>query len=261
MSVASSELVREDRGRVRVLSLNHPPANTLTDSLLGALREEIEQAGRDPQVRCLILASALPKYFASGLDLDEMLGGAESERGRLFRAMIEAHRGLAGLGKPTVAAISGSALLGGFILTLGCDWRYIAAETGKVSLSEVRLGLSPTATLVRLVLGLTGRPGLVKEMLLQGRTLRAQEAFEAGLVDGVLPGEGFLDAVVSEAARLTKQAPGAYAAVQRAVRAALLPDEEALWTESQREFATLLAGEEAKEGLTAMKEKRRPRWE
>lgn len=261
MALTTSEIVREDRGRVRILRLNRPPANTLSLALLAALRQEIDEAGRDPNVRCLLLASALPKYFAAGLDIDEMLGGAEADRSRLFKSMIEVHRRLAALGKPTVAAISGSALLGGFIITLGCDWRYIAAETGKVSLSEVRLGLSPTPTLVRLALGLTGRPGLVKELVLQGKTLRAQEAFEAGLVDGVFPAEGFLEAVTQEAAKLTKLAPGAYAAVQRAVRAALLPEEDTLWKDSQRELESLLMGEESREGLTAMKEKRKARWE
>jgi len=261
MTTLSKEVVREDRGRVRVLQLNRPPANSLSVALLTALREEIEEAGRDANVRCLVLASALPKYFAAGLDLDEMLGGGIGPSSEGFKSMIGAHRALARLGKPTVAVISGSALLGGFIVTLGCDWRYIAAQTGRVSLSEVRIGLSPTPTLIRLVMGVSGRPDLIKSLVLQGRTLRAQEAFDAGIVDGILPAAGFLDAVVQEAAALTKMAPTAYAAVQRAVRSALLPDEDALWKQSNIELESLLSGDEAKEGLTAMKEKRKPRWE
>src|SRR6185295_18727033 len=153
MTVASSEIVREDIGRVRILSLNRPPANTLNQAMLTSLGAEVDAAKADPGVRALVLSTKIPKYFAAGLDLDEMLGNGAAPTSAGFKKMIEVHRKLATLGKPTVAAISGSALLGGFILTLGCDWRFAAAETGRVSLSEVRLGLSPTATLIRLALG------------------------------------------------------------------------------------------------------------
>lgn len=255
------ELLREDAGAVRILTLDRPPSNALTLALLESLERELAAARRDASVRAVVLASAVPKYFSSGLDLEDMFSLPEGRRRLLFDRMISAHRALASLGKPTVAAIEGYALLGGFILTLGCDWRLIAEESGRVALSEVRLGLSPTTALVRLASALTGRPGLVKELVLKGSTLRAKEAFEAGLADRLLPAAGFREEVVREARGLAKLAPAAYAAVQRSLRRALLGDEDALWAESGRELAELLGGAEALEGLSAAKEKRRPRWE
>lgn len=254
-------LVREDRGKVRLLLIDRPPSNGLTLELLDALTREVEEAGRDPAVRCVLLASKNPKYFSSGLDLDEMLSLAGADSLKLFDRVTGAHRALASLPKPTVAAVEGAALLGGFVVALGCDWRLLAAETGKISLSEIRLGLSPGSPLARLVFALTGRPGLAKELLLQGKTLRAQEALEAGLADSLLPAEGFLDAAAREAQRLARLAPGAYASIKRSIRAALIPQEDALWEAGRREFAEIFASPEAQEGLSAMREKRKPRWE
>jgi enoyl-CoA hydratase len=254
-------IVREDQGRVRVLTLDRPPSNSLNLALLDALGREIEAAKQDTEVRSLLLASTNPKYFSSGLDLDEMLSFSGAERSRLFERMIEIHRALAAFPKPTVAAIEGYAFLGGFIVALGCDWRFLAEETGKVALSEVRLGLSPGAALVRLVFALTGKPGLAKELVLKGKTLKAREAFEAGFADRLFPAEGFRDQAFREAELLTKIAPQAYAAIKKSARAALLPDEDRLWDESQKDFQRILAGQEAQEGLAAMKEKRKPKWE
>ena len=256
-----SELLIEDRGPVRVLTMNRPPANTLTLDFLDVLRRAIEAAEADPAVRAIVLASALPKYFSAGLDLDQMLSLPEEQRPALFERMIGVHRRLAASPKPAVAAIGGAALLGGLIVSLGCDVRIIGAEQGKVALSEIRLGLSPTTALIRQAAVLTGRPGLVKELVLEGRTLRAQEAFEAGLVDRLVPGAEVLEEAVQQADHLGRSAPRAYAAVKRALREAVLPDEEALWTKALAELNDLISSPDGKEGLRAMEEKRKPRWQ
>lgn len=252
-------LERRDHGRVRALRLSRPPSNGLSLALLDALLAELDAAAGEASVRAVVLGSAVPKYFSSGLDLEELLSLPEPERPRLFERMVAVHRRLARLGKPTVAAMEGSALLGGFILALGCDWRLLARETGRVALSEIRIGLSPTTPLLRLVSSLSGRPGIVKDLVLRGATLRAEEAYEAGLVDRLLPAEGFWDEALREAERLAKLPPGAYAAIQGSLRSALLEDR--LWGEGMREFYALFDKEEAREGLLAMRDKRKPRWE
>ncbi|MBI4386495.1 MAG: enoyl-CoA hydratase/isomerase family protein [Elusimicrobia bacterium] len=254
-------VVRQDHDAVRALLLNRPPSNNLSLALLNALIEEVEAVRADPRVRCLVLGSALPKYFSSGLDLSEMLSLPDGQRPEFFHRLMRVHRALRDLSCPTVAAVGGYALLGGFILTLACDVRCIAEESGRVSLSEIRLGLSPTTPLIRLVLAATGRPGLVKELLLQGKTLKASEALAAGLVDDILPSDGFWDAALHKAHQLAKVPPRAYASVKRAVRSALLPNEDELWAQGAREFQELFSGPEAREGIAAMREKRKPRWE
>lgn len=250
----------EDHGRVRLLLLDRPPANALSFAMLDAIGREAAQADQDDSVRALVIASALPKYFSPGIDLDEILSLPEGERGRMFSKIAAAHRALAAVSKPTAAAMGGSALLGGFVLVLGCDWRWLS-QSGKVSLSEIRLGLTPGPALLGLACAMTGKPGLVKELVLQGRTLRAQEALEAGLVDAVWPEEGFLEAALREAQMLAKLPPKAYASVKKSLRKTMLPEEDAAWQAAQEEFSRLFCGPEAKEGLLAMKEKRKPRWD
>lgn len=254
------ELEHERRDRTLVLYLNRPPANTLTEALLSELCDRLDEASDDDSVRAVVLASRIPKYFSSGLEPTQVWTEAAGPREEAFRALIRAHRELSAFPKPTLAAVEGSALLGGFILALGCDYRLLGEEGGRVSLSEVRLGLSPTTPLIRLVSRLGVQQAVIKELVLEGRTLRAKEAFDAGLADGVVsPGSGVLELCLEEAARLSKLPPKAFAAVKRAYREALCPDR--LWPEALVEFRDLLGGGEAAEGLAAVAQKRRPRWE
>jgi enoyl-CoA hydratase/carnithine racemase len=100
---------------------------------------------------------------------------------------------------------------------------------------------------------------VVKEMVLRGKTLRAGEAFAAGLVDVVSPEAEVLERSLALAKRLAKSAPAAFASLKKGLNAPFLDEE--LWRRSLSEFGVLMAGAEAREGMTAMRDKRRPRWE
>lgn len=254
-------LVKEQEGRVRVLRLANPPANLLTLGLLAALRGEVAQAATDPSVAALVLASAYPKYFSVGLDLQEQESLPPQRRGEPFEGILALYRELRAFPKPTVAALSGSAVLGGWILALACDFRLLTAGTGKIALSEVRMGLSPGPVLIGRMLELAANPSLVKEMVLRGRTLRAEEALAAGLVDALVDAEALAAEALKEAKSLARLPRGGYAAVKAALSRRPPGDEEAIWAQTQAEFRALLAGPEAREGIAAMREKRRPRWE
>lgn len=248
----------DERG-VRTLRMGRPPSNALSTALLEALGLALDAARAEPAVRAVVLASELPKYFSSGLDLDD-LDPARGLGTRPFRLLLGVHRALAGFPKPTVAAVGGSAILGGWILALGCDVR-VFGEGAKAALSEVKLGLSPSEVLLRTTLALASDPRAARAMVLKGKTLRAAEALAAGLADRVVPDADAAAEAAREARNLAKLAPGAYAAVKRGLRAAWGLDDEALWARSLVEFEALFGGAEAVEGLAAAREKRRPRWE
>ncbi len=251
----------QKREKVRVLIFNHPPSNNLSLSFFDALEGELEAATLDPNTRAVLLTSAIPKYFSAGLELSELFSAEEKNRSQLFLRLVSLHKKLAHFPKPTVAAIEGSAFLGGFVLALGCDFRLIAEETGRVSLSEIRLGLSPTIPLISIVSAMSGRPGLIKDLILKGKTLRSGEALEAGLVDHILPNSNFFETALKEADKLAKLPPRAFSAIKNSLRAAVLGEEENLWQKGLEEFNALFAGEEAQEGVRAMFEKRKPKWE
>ena len=136
----TSAIAARDEGTVRVITLTRAPGNTLGLSVLAALRSEIERAALDPKVRAIVLASGLPKYFSSGLDLNEIMAMPEEKRPLAFEALLGCYRALLEAPKPVVGALSGAALLGGWIIAMGCDWRVMASESGKAALSRSASG-------------------------------------------------------------------------------------------------------------------------
>ena len=247
-----------DEGAVRVLTFARPPGNALDLATLAALRRAADEASAAPAVRAVLLDSAVEGYFSSGLDLEELMSLPEARRREPFEALIAAYRALLACPKPTVAALSGSAILGGWIVAMACDWR-LAAPGAKVALSEIRAALSPTTGLVRRLAQLSSDPRAVKEMVLRGKSLGAAEAERAALVDEVVPDAELAAAAAKAAGRLAKSPPRAYAEIKRALNAQAA--DEALWKASLDEFAAVFAGAEAQEGVAALRAKRRPRWE
>lgn len=245
-----------DEGKVRVLLFSRPPGNTLLKADLDALASAVREPGG---ARALVLGSATPRYFSSGLDLGPIVAADPARRAETFEALLGAYRALLECPRPVVGALSGAALLGGWILAMACDFRVLASDTGKVALSEVRLGLSPTRLLVSRLSALCADPRLVKEMVLRGATIRAEEAFAAGLADELAPEAEVLARALRLAGSLAKSAPNAYASVKGALNAPFL--DEALWRQSLQDFKDVITGPEGSEGLAAMKDKRRPRWD
>ena len=253
-----SGLLVRDEGAVRVLTLSRPPGNTLDLATLADLRAAAFAAARDASVRAVVLESDLPRYFSSGLDLDEMSSLPEERRREPFEALIAAYRALLDVPKPTVAAMSGSGLLGGWILAMACDWRLLA-EGSKISLAEIRAALTPTTALVARLLELSCDPRAVKEMVLRGTPLGSAQALAAALVDEVLPEAEVRSSSLALARRLAKSPPRAYAAVKRALSSAA--GDDARWARALEEFSECFQGEEGREGVAALRAKRRPRWE
>lgn len=249
-----------DEAGVRSMLMERPPSNLLSIDLLRKLEDTFAAASKDPNVRCVLLGSAVPKYFAAGLDLDEILSLPPERKIEPFRTLFAVHRALTRFPKPTIAAIDGAALLGGWIVAMACDFRWMSPEKGRISLSEVRLGLSPTEPLIRRLSAMSKDPSLVKEMVLQGKTLRAQGALRGGFVDRLVAGKDLLPEATREAKSLAKLPPRVYAAVKRDLRAADGLEDETLWETALERFKELLEAPEAAEGLAAQNEKRKPRW-
>lgn len=254
----SASLEVRDDGPVRVLTMRRPPGNALDIPLLSAIERAAVDAASAPGVRALILAGGVPRYFSSGLDLDALMSLPEPRRREPFERMIAAYRALLRVPQPTIAAMDGAAILGGWILAMACDFR-VLAEGGKIALSEVRVGLSPTPAFVGRLSALSRDPLVVKDMVLRGKTLRAPEAAAAGLVDELAPDEAVDAAAMSLAKKLAKSPPRAYAAIKASVQKDA--NDEALWARALAEFNEIFAGAEAQEGMAAMRDKRRPRWE
>jgi 3-hydroxyacyl-CoA dehydrogenase len=182
-------------GAVAVLRLNSPPVNALSPEHAGALHGAVEEALADPGVQALVLA-AEGRCFSAGADIHAF--GRPGGNPLALTARLES------CGKPVVAALHGDVLGAGLELALGCQARVAQANT-QLGLPEITLGLLPGAGGTQRLPRLVG-PQAAQALMLSGRTVSADQALAAGLVDAVTQGPP-----VPQACRLALQmAQGAW---------------------------------------------------
>src|SRR5262249_11950043 len=133
----STELLVEDSGGVRCLTINRPErANSITTGMAKRLIEAVGEADRDPDVRVLMITGAGARIFSGGADLGEM--SSDSALVRPFQPIMPTlYAAVLSMEKPTLAALNGTAAGGGLELALACDLR-IAAAGARAGLPEVR---------------------------------------------------------------------------------------------------------------------------
>jgi len=170
---------------VAIITINNPPVNALSPSVVHDVAKAIEQAGQDSEVRAIVLIGA-GRTFVAGADIKEFgkITSGKSERGAEFLPLLFK---IEDLPKPVVVAIHGNAFGGGLELAMACHYR-VAAPNAQLGQPEVKLGIIPgaggTQRLPRLV-------GLVKavEMCAEGKPITAWEAKQLGLMDRLFEGD------------------------------------------------------------------------
>ncbi|MGH7252901.1 MAG: enoyl-CoA hydratase-related protein, partial [Nitrospiraceae bacterium] len=178
-------LSRADTDSVTTLTLNHPPANTLTPELLVELEGAFAALSRDETVKAVVLTGA-GRFFVAGAEIRVLAGIASSKegmemalRGQAILSRIEAFE------KPVIAAINGACLGGGLELALCCHIR-IAGESARLGLPEITLGIMPGFGGTQRLPRILGR-SKATELILTGDLVSAQEAKALGLVSQVVP--------------------------------------------------------------------------
>ena len=249
-------ILTEKRGRVGLITLNRPEArNALNNQLLHELINALEAFDKDDLVGALVVTGN-EKAFAAGADIKEMADKSMSEiRDRDHLAVFDQ---ITRIRKPVIAAVSGWALGGGCELALSCDM-IVASETAKFGQPEVTIGVIPGAGGTQRLVRAVGK-ALAMEMILNNRTLSAQEALQFGLVNRVAATERYLDEALKMAEEIAARAPLAVRAAKKMIDQAFeLSLSEGLGQERQ-EFYNLFATEDQKEGMKAFVEKRQPVW-
>jgi enoyl-CoA hydratase len=244
--------------KVMVFTLQWPRANALGLPIIEGLSAALDDAERRGDIKVVIVASAIPGFFAAGADIKHMSAVDATS----FTAYGDQLRGvldrLASSGAITVAAVDGLALGGGLELAMACHLRVGGADA-KLGLPEVRLGLIPGAGGTQRLPRLVGR-GRALDIMLTGRQVPADEALTMGLIDRLVPSGTALEAALKLAAELVGMSLLAQRAVIRTVDAAFdTPLDEGLRYEVAQEQLLFEEGE-AKEGITAFLEKRAPKF-
>ena len=254
--MAFQTLLIEDRGAVRLVTLNRPDKlNALNRETIGELHQAFDEAAADESVRVVVLTGAGPKAFVAGADIAEMSGLTPvqardfSRHGQRLMVKIEQ------LGKPVIAMINGFALGGGMELAMACHLR-IAAETAKLGQPEVGLGLIPGFGGTQRLLRLAGR-GPALELCLLGQPIDAARAAQLNLLTRVVPGDQLEAETMKLAESLACAAPLALRGVLDAVIIGGEAGLEAGLEFETQGFAVVFSTEDMKEGTAAFMQRRK----
>jgi enoyl-CoA hydratase/carnithine racemase len=247
-------------GGVGVLTMEQPPANAYTKATLLELQKCIDEARNDTAIRCVVVKSALPKFFAAGADIST-LDGATAQSFADF--VLMAHETVAMIERTPkifIAAIAGHCIGGGLEIALACDMRFAAAGKYGLGLGEVNLGLSPgmggTQRLARLI-----QPGHALHLMITGETVPPERALELGIVERLYPAETFWDEVMAYARKLAQGPSLAQGLIKLSVRHGLAGTLDQGLAQERANQSLLFASADAAEGVKAFLEKRKAKFE
>lgn len=250
-------VLSERRGDVLWLTINRAEKrNALHDGVIEQLRAGLREAHADPEVRAVVLTGAGEKAFCAGGDLQPGKGFA-FDFSKPSLAYADLLREAQAATKPLIARVNGTCMAGGMGLLCMVDLA-VVADHALFGLPEVKVGVFPMQVLSLLQRQVA--PRIVREWALTGEPFAAAEALAAGLVNHVVPAAG-LDAKVEWLlARLVDKSPTAIRRGKYAMRAieAMSFEQAIAYTESQ--IGLLSMTEDAKEGLAAFNDKRKPAW-
>jgi len=251
-------LTRADAESVATVTLNRPPANTLTPELLVELERVFDELARDATAKVVVLTGA-GRFFVAGAEIRVLAGIASAKegtemalRGQAILNKIEAFE------KPVIAAINGACLGGGLELALCCHIR-IAAESARLGLPEINLGIMPGFGGTQRLPRILGR-SKATELILTGDPVSAQEAKALGLVSQVVPDADLLRQVQGLARRIASKGQVAVRTALRAIHQGEAVGLAEGLTIEARLFGDLCESEDKKEGLSAFLEKRQARF-
>jgi enoyl-CoA hydratase len=249
-------ILTEIRGRVAVVTLNRPAArNALNAQMLGELMEALESFDRDESVGATVVTGS-EKAFAAGADIKEMAGRSSAEM--MEGSFISDFGRLVSLRKPLIAAVSGWVLGGGCEIALACDM-IIASDTAKFGQPEITLGVIPGGGGTQRLTWAVGK-SIAMEMILNNRTLSAEEALQFGLVNQVVPPELCVERAIQLAGDIASRPPLAVRAAKRMINLAYGQSLVDGLREERQGFYGLFGTEDQEEGMQAFIDKRQPTW-
>jgi len=253
----SDTIIRtEVHDRTGLVRLNRPEVmNALNGQVMEELTQALETFDRDPAIGAMVITGD-ERAFAAGADIKEMAEATSVDM--LLSDRIGRWDRLRRIHKPVIAAVSGWCLGGGHELAMACDM-IIASETAKFGQPEINLGVIPGAGGTQRLTRAVGK-AVAMEVVLNNRTLSAEEALTLGLVNRVVPVEAYLEEALRLANEIAARAPLAVRLGKEAVNHAFesfLADGVA---DERRAFYFLFSTRDQKEGMQAFVAKRKAEW-
>jgi enoyl-CoA hydratase/carnithine racemase len=246
------ELVRlEVDGAIGTIRLDRPKMNAIDEQVTREIRECALEASERDDIRAVILYGG-ERVFAAGADIKQMQELSYAKMVAWGTNLQETFKLVARIPKPVVAAVTGSALGGGFELALTADFR-VLGEKAQVGVPEILLGVIPGAGGTQRLTRLVG-PATAKGMVYTGRFVKAAEALELGIADLVVPDEEVYSAAVEMAQQWAAGPAVALRAAKQAIDDGLELDLDAALRLETALFAGLFATDDQKAGMQSFVE-------
>ncbi len=252
--MSDAVLFEARRDGIAVVTLNRPDTrNCLARDVREGLADAWDRFERDQNLRVAILTGAGDKAFCAGGDLKEMV-----ETGMRVppRDMFPLPYDTVELSKPTIAAVNGVAFAGGWMIAQACDL-CVAATTARFAITEVKVGRSsPWASpLIHMI-----PQRIMMEILLTGKPITAQRAYEIGLVNRLAEPADLMDAALELAGEILDGAPLSVRAARETVMISTEMGRSAALKAARQASELCYHSEDAQEGPRAFAEKRPPQW-
>jgi len=250
----------EERGKIAILTLDDPPANTYTHEMMAQLDAGIIRARFADHVEVIVITGAGEKFFCAGANIGMLNSVTPGFKYCFCLHANETLNRLEHTPKLVIGALNGHTVGGGLEIALAADIRIGRKDGGKVGLPEVSLGVLPGTGGTQRLLRVVGKSKAI-QLMTEGTTFDFDTALKYGLVNDVIEAAGrddFLEKVLTYAEQFTtpNKATKAVGLIKRSVQTgAEMPFELALALERELQ-AQLFASEDAKEGIAAYVEKR-----
>jgi enoyl-CoA hydratase len=249
-------LIVEKEAGIAIVKLNRPPVNSLNCRAYEELYDAFSDLETDDEVNTIILTGNGEKAFAAGLDVKEVAGKTIPDYYDFARCSRMCLDKVAGVSKPTIAALFGFVFGGGCELALACDLR-IAANDANIGCPEVNLGIIPGSGATQRMPRLIGM-AKAKELLFMGDTVSGDEAYRIGLVNKAVPKEALLDEAKAWAKKLAAKPTVALSLLKNAMDTGINMDLKSALDYENNCFVITYVSEDGREGFQAFTEKRKP---
>lgn len=241
--------------QIAYITITNPPANALDQQTLQELEQVINAVACDSEIKVVVLTGE-GKMFIAGANIKEFTFDSENLGTEFARKGQQVFQKIEQLKKPVIAMINGACLGGGLELAMACHIR-IAADTAKLGLPELNLGLIPGFGGTQRLVRLTNR-GKATELVLTGDMIDGKEASLIGLVSKSVPLHELDTTVKQMAEKISAKSSVSIEAALSAIDQGIVFGQEKGYLSEAELFGSLFITEDAKEGIQAFIEKRQP---